>query len=126
MGHPMKPTHPTKSHTTKLSTARILLLLTGSFVLLAVAVAISPSFSPKPIALHLSTSAAQSPDAATAARIARIENGLLPAVVIKGQPPAPMTIADRMAHHKVPGVSVAFFDHGQIVWARGYGFADVT
>jgi CubicO group peptidase (beta-lactamase class C family) len=127
MGHRMKPSDTTKSRTTKSSTARILLLLTGSFVLLAMAVTISPSFSAKPFAHTLSSPAsAQTPDPATAARIARIENGLLPAVVIKGQPPASMTIADRMAHHKVPGVSVAFFDHGQIVWARGYGFADVA
>ncbi|MGH9742081.1 MAG: serine hydrolase [Candidatus Acidiferrum sp.] len=65
-------------------------------------------------------------DSALAARIARIENGLLPAVVIKGQTSASMTIAGRMAHYKVPGVSVAFFDHGQIIWTRAYGFADVA
>lgn len=66
------------------------------------------------------------PDANLSARIARIENGLLLAVVIKGQPPKPMTIASRMAFYKVPGVSVAFFDHGQILWTRAYGFADVA
>jgi CubicO group peptidase (beta-lactamase class C family) len=60
------------------------------------------------------------------ARIARIESGLLPAVTIKGQPVPTMTIADRMAHYKVPGVSVAFFDRGEIVWTRTYGFADVA
>jgi CubicO group peptidase (beta-lactamase class C family) len=60
------------------------------------------------------------------ARISRIENGLLPAVIIKGQPPKPMTISGRMAFHKVPGVSVAFFDHGQIAWTRAYGLADVA
>ncbi|MGB6683452.1 MAG: serine hydrolase domain-containing protein, partial [Candidatus Acidiferrum sp.] len=70
------------------------------------------------------TSSAQDP--ALAARIARIENGLLPAVVIKGQPPAPMTIAARMVHYKVPAVSVAFFDHGQIIWTKAYGLADVA
>ncbi|MBK8058243.1 MAG: beta-lactamase family protein [Gemmatimonadetes bacterium] len=26
-----------------------------------------------------------------------------------------------MAHHKVPGVSIAVVDNGRIVWARGYG-----
>ena len=65
-------------------------------------------------------------DVNLSARIARIENGLLPAVVIKGQPPQPMAILDRMAHYKVPGVSVAFFDHGQILWTRAYGFADLA
>ena len=70
--------------------------------------------------------APQSLSPADSARISRIENGLLPAVVITGQPPKPMTISERMAHYKVPGVSVAFFDHGQIIWSRAYGFADVA
>lgn len=65
-------------------------------------------------------------DSALSLRISRIENGLLPAVVIKGQPPAALSIAGRMAHYKVPGVSMAFFDHGQIVWTRSYGLADVS
>jgi CubicO group peptidase (beta-lactamase class C family) len=59
------------------------------------------------------------------AHIARIENGLLPAVVIKGEPPKPMTISEQMAVLKVPGVSIAFFDHGQVIWTRTYGFADL-
>jgi CubicO group peptidase (beta-lactamase class C family) len=71
-------------------------------------------------------SAQASGDAGLGARISRIENGLLPAVVIKGSPPKPMTISERMAFYKVPGVSVAFFEHGQIVWTRGYGYADVA
>ena len=95
------------------------------FAALSALAAISlPTNSPSAI---VSASAPQiSQDPALAARIARIENGLLPAVVIKGQPPAPMTISGRMAHYKVPGVSIAFFDHGQIIWTRAYGFADVA
>ena len=58
-------------------------------------------------------------------RIARIENGLLPAVIIKGRADAAMALADRMKRYRVPGVSVAFFDHGQIAWTRAYGFSDV-
>ena len=58
------------------------------------------------------------------AHIARIEDGLLPSVVIKGQPPATMKLTDRMQHYHVSGVSIAFFDRGQIVWVRGYGQAD--
>ena len=90
---------------------------TAAFALLAVAASSSSWLSPKLSASHLSSahapdqqsSTAEARDPALAARIARIESGLLPAVVIKGQPPQSMTIADRMAHHKVPGVSVAFF-----------------
>lgn len=54
-------------------------------------------------------------------RIQRIENGLLPAVVINGQAPVPMKLSDRMRHYKVPGVSIAVINHGEIEWARGYG-----
>lgn len=77
------------------------------------------------------TAAAQKPangpnSAEQDAHIARIENGLLPAVVIKGQAAPTMTVADRMKHYHVPGVSVAFLDHGQIAWTRTYGFADVA
>jgi CubicO group peptidase (beta-lactamase class C family) len=31
-----------------------------------------------------------------------------------------------MQFYKVPGVSVAFFDHGKIIWARAYGLADMA
>jgi CubicO group peptidase (beta-lactamase class C family) len=60
-----------------------------------------------------------------AAQIARIENGLMPPVAIKGKPILAYKLTERMEHYKVPGVSVAFFERGQIVWARGYGYADV-
>ena len=58
--------------------------------------------------------------------IARIENDLPPAVVIKGQAVRAMTLRERMQFYKVPGVSVAFFDHGKIIWTRAYGLADVA
>lgn len=64
--------------------------------------------------------------ATQAARIARIEDGLLPAVLIQGQPIPKMTLAARMKHYKVFGVSVAFFEHGRIAWTRTYGLADVA
>jgi CubicO group peptidase (beta-lactamase class C family) len=57
--------------------------------------------------------------------IRRIERGLLPAAIIKGQPSPAMLLDDRMKYYHVPGVSIAFFDHGKVQWARGYGFADV-
>jgi CubicO group peptidase (beta-lactamase class C family) len=122
----------TRSQTTRSRTTKTLTLLTAAFALLAVVASTSSLFSPKLSARNLSAALASNPqsspaqDPAIAARISRIENGLLPAVVIKGQPLKSMTIAERMAFHKVPGVSVAFFDHGQIIWARAYGFADVA
>lgn len=123
-----------KSTPTRSTTTKALILLTAAFALLAAGVCSSSLLSPKLSASNLSSvfapaqqsSNAPAPDPALAARVARIENGLLPAVIIKGQPPKPMTITERMAHYKVPGVSVAFFDHGQIIWTKTYGFADVT
>jgi len=116
------------------TTTKILILLTTVVALLAVAASSSSLLSPQLSASNLSSvhapdrqsSTAEARDPALAARIARIESGLLPAVLIKGQPSPSMTIADRMAHHKVPGASVAFFDHGQILWTRAYGLADVA
>src|SRR6266446_40818 len=68
----------------------------------------------------------QAEDEGSAARIARIENGLLSAVVIKGQSARAMKLSERMQFYKVPGVSIAFFDHGRIIWTRVYGLADIA
>ncbi len=57
------------------------------------------------------------------ARIARVENGLMSAVVIKGDPSG--NILDRMRHYGVPGVSIAVFDKDKVLWAKGYGVMDV-
>jgi CubicO group peptidase (beta-lactamase class C family) len=37
-----------------------------------------------------------------------------------------MKLSERMQFYKVPGVSVAFFDHGRIIWTRAYGLADTA
>ncbi|HWS99772.1 MAG TPA: serine hydrolase [Pyrinomonadaceae bacterium] len=59
---------------------------------------------------------------AIAARIERVENGLLPPNVIKGRPLPRMRLADRMKHwNGVPGVSLAVINDYKIEWARGYG-----
>jgi CubicO group peptidase (beta-lactamase class C family) len=68
----------------------------------------------------------QAEDEGSAARIARVENGLLPAAVIKGRSVRAMRLSERMQFYKVPGVSVAFFDHRKIIWARAYGLADTA
>jgi CubicO group peptidase (beta-lactamase class C family) len=75
------------------------------------------------LALAISTLAAEpvAPPDQSRARVTRIENGLLPAVIIKGTPRPAMSIAERMAHYKVPGVSVALINNGAIEWAVGYG-----
>ncbi|HEV2803432.1 MAG TPA: serine hydrolase [Chthoniobacterales bacterium] len=78
------------------------------------------------LAFAISTFAAEpaaSPDQ-NRARTTRIENGLLPAVIVKGEPRPTMSISDRMAHYKVPGVSIAVINNGAIEWAAGYGVTE--
>ena len=80
------------------------------------------------------TGAAQKPADSVEARIARVEQGLLPSspdwwspapwsgnVIAKGQPDPGMKLADRMAFHQVPGVTSAVINNGAVEWARGYG-----
>jgi CubicO group peptidase (beta-lactamase class C family) len=56
-------------------------------------------------------------------RIERVERGLLPAVLIKGD--AGWTIQDRMKHYRVPGVSIAVIKDFKVEWAKAYGVKDV-
>jgi CubicO group peptidase (beta-lactamase class C family) len=58
------------------------------------------------------------------AKIAKVEHGLLPAVRIKGAPVEHYDIQSRMAHYRVPGVSVAVINNYVIEWAKGYGYRD--
>lgn len=55
-------------------------------------------------------------------RIARVERGLLPPVTVQGEPS--WTLAERMAHHRVPGVSVAVIENFEVAWEKGHGLAD--
>lgn len=50
----------------------------------------------------------------------RVEKGLLPAVVIKGQSSG-QSLTERMRHYNLPGVSVAVINNGKLEWAKGYG-----
>ncbi|MCC6927604.1 MAG: serine hydrolase [Gemmatimonadaceae bacterium] len=77
-------------------------------VLLAVAACSSPASKAPP-----------EPNADAA--VARVTAGLRAAIAVKGEPPASFSLAERMAHYKVPGVSIAVVDSGRIVWARGFG-----
>ncbi|MEM7023885.1 MAG: serine hydrolase [Pseudomonadota bacterium] len=56
-------------------------------------------------------------------RMRQVETHLLPDVRIQGRT-EPMALADRMAHYRVPGVSIAVIDQGRIAWAKGYGVTD--
>lgn len=58
-------------------------------------------------------------------RIQRIQDGLMPAVLVKGEPVRTAKLADRMAALHVPGVSVAVIHAGEIEWARGFGVTKI-
>lgn len=68
--------------------------------------------------------AAQTP-AAVEQRIERIQNGLLPPTVVKGEPAKAIKLADEMAALHVPGVSIAVIHDGRIEWARGFGVTSI-
>jgi CubicO group peptidase (beta-lactamase class C family) len=73
--------------------------------------------------VSVATSADYSPEVQK--RIAAVEQGLIPAVRIKGRT-VPKSITDRLAQDHVPAVSVAVINNYQIEWAKGYGVADAT
>lgn len=72
-------------------------------------------------AVRMSRLAASARKPTAAERIARVEGGLLPAVMVREGSSRTMTIAERMAHYRVPGVSIAVIEDFQIHWAKGYG-----
>lgn len=61
------------------------------------------------------------PAAAADPTIAQFEAGLMQSVQIEGEPTEYWSLADRMAFHNVPGVSIAVIRDGKIAWAKGYG-----
>ncbi len=77
-----------------------------------------------PLALSLFFSAVTYTQAANDEVVARVENGLLPVVRVKGETQS-MKLAERMAFYKVPGVSIAVINNGKLEWARGYGVKQV-
>lgn len=56
------------------------------------------------------------------AQIKQVENNLAGRVKIEGES---WNIRDRMAYYKFNGVSIAVMQDYKIVWAKGYGWADV-
>lgn len=53
-----------------------------------------------------------------------IENNLIPMYSVAGKVRR-MTIPEMMKQDHIPGVSMAFVDHGQIVWTKHYGYANL-
>jgi CubicO group peptidase (beta-lactamase class C family) len=65
------------------------------------------------------TNRAQSTEPSIERRIQRIERGLLG--TYSAPPWKKMSLPERMVHYHVPGVSIAFINHDQVEWTRGYG-----
>jgi CubicO group peptidase (beta-lactamase class C family) len=72
------------------------------------------------LALTTAIAGAQS-QSAVDEQIARVEQGLLPPAVLKGQTGRRASIAERMAYHGIPGMSLAVIEDGRLAWARAYG-----
>jgi CubicO group peptidase (beta-lactamase class C family) len=64
------------------------------------------------------TLAAQSSDSIAARRRA-VESSLLPQIVSPGE--SGYDLRERMAEHRVPGLSIAVISDGEVEWAAGYG-----
>lgn len=56
---------------------------------------------------------------------ARLASELRTRVRVDGGADSAFSLAERMEHHRVPGVSVAVIDDHRIVWARGFGTREV-
>ena len=81
------------------------------------------------IALTLSAAAnARKPEQPVrdiAAIVQRVEQGLLPAVLVGDQPTPVLSLAEEMRTKNVPGVSIAVIHNYKIDWARSYGVTKV-
>jgi len=96
----------------------VLLSLLALLVPNALTLARAESVEP---ATDLKANLRQTTAASLAQRIERVENGLLPPAVVKGETLAKMKLTDRMRFYKTPAVSIALINDGRIEWARGYG-----
>jgi len=55
-------------------------------------------------------------------KIQQAETNLVGSLQLSGE--KPWTIAERMAHYKIPGLSIAVIQNYKLIWAKGYGWAD--
>jgi CubicO group peptidase (beta-lactamase class C family) len=58
-------------------------------------------------------------------RIARVESGLRPETTLLGATPHLATLAERLAYHRVPGLSLAVIADYRLAWSRGYGIREL-
>ncbi|MBN6150186.1 beta-lactamase family protein [Xanthomonas sp. AmX2] len=65
--------------------------------------------------------AANAQTQATPDPLAALDHGLRPSVSAAAEPVPRWSLAERMRHHKVPGVAIAVLRNGDVVQAVGYG-----
>ncbi|OWQ93116.1 hypothetical protein CDN99_01020 [Roseateles aquatilis] len=70
--------------------------------------------------------ASDAPPADLDARIQRVEQNIVPIDASGKDSGAPRSLSARMVQLGVPGLSIAVFDQGRLLWARGYGVRDAT
>jgi CubicO group peptidase (beta-lactamase class C family) len=58
-------------------------------------------------------------------RMRQVETCLCPPVLIAGQSAVQWTLEDRMAHYRIPGVSIALIHDTHVQWAKGYGLLEM-
>lgn len=68
-----------------------------------------------------STNIAQNTRLPLSNQIRAVENGLMPNMQLQDSSLKKFNLLDRMAFYKVPAVSIAVVDNGQLAWARAYG-----
>lgn len=56
--------------------------------------------------------------------IGHLVNGLSSPTQLAGEAPQTMTLPSRMEHYRIPGVSIAVFRNGAIIWAKGFGVTE--
>ncbi len=78
--------------------------------------------NPLPLLLPLLVLQGTSVSDETAERIARVEAGLRPPVLLQGE--SGWSLEERMHHYGVPAVGIAVIDDGQIAWHKVYGKSD--
>lgn len=55
-------------------------------------------------------------------KILLVEKSLVGTIQLAGE--HPWTLAERMAHYKIPGLSIAVIQNYKVIWAKGYGWSN--
>lgn len=85
-----------------------------------------PVVNIEPLSASVEYSDARHNDARHSEAISRLEKGLVSPLFFKDQADRTYTLEERMQFYKVPGVSVALIENGEIAWVKSWGVKDVN